>query len=103
MARHDLPLTRRLVNVLLDELHVTDEFDRLVGPTTRVPVSQLPTADCGRVAAAPQLVALRPLAHERAHRARVRSAHGSTQHPRLRLRTTPSSCVPGGALRASPH
>ena len=39
---HDLPLTRRLVNVLLDELHVTDEFDRLVGPTTRVPVSQYP-------------------------------------------------------------
>jgi hypothetical protein len=39
---HDLPWTRRLVNTLLDELHVTDEFDRLVGPVSRVPVSQFP-------------------------------------------------------------
>ena len=39
---HDLPWTRRLVNTLLDELHVTDEFDRLVGPVSRVPVSQYP-------------------------------------------------------------
>jgi hypothetical protein len=43
-SAHDLPWTRRLVNTLLDELHVTDEFDRLVGPVSRVPVSQ---ADCG--------------------------------------------------------
>jgi hypothetical protein len=39
---HDLRWTRRLVNVLLDELHVTDEFDRLVGPVSRAPVSQFP-------------------------------------------------------------
>ena len=41
-GHHDLPWTRRLVNTLLDELHVTDEFDRLVGPISRVPVSQFP-------------------------------------------------------------
>ncbi len=34
--------TRRLVTVLLDELHVTDEFDRLVGPLSQVPASQFP-------------------------------------------------------------
>jgi len=34
--------TRRLVTALLDELHVTDEFDRLVGPLSRVPASQFP-------------------------------------------------------------
>ena len=39
---HALGWTRGLVNTLLDELHVTDEFDRLVGPTSRVPASQFP-------------------------------------------------------------
>jgi hypothetical protein len=39
---HDLPWTQRLVNTLLDELHVTDDFDRLVGPISRVPASQFP-------------------------------------------------------------
>ncbi len=34
--------TRGLFNALLEQLHVTDEFDRLVGPTTRVPASQYP-------------------------------------------------------------
>src|SRR3954454_24160193 len=34
--------TRGLLNVLLEELHVTDEFDRLVGPTPRLPASQYP-------------------------------------------------------------
>lgn len=34
--------TRGLFNALLEELHVTDEFDRLVGPTARVPTSQYP-------------------------------------------------------------
>jgi hypothetical protein len=34
--------TRRLLNVLLEELHVTDEFDRLVGPTSRLLASQYP-------------------------------------------------------------
>jgi hypothetical protein len=38
----DLQWTRGLVTTLLDELHVTDEFDRLVGPTSRVPASQFP-------------------------------------------------------------
>ena len=32
----------KVVNTLLDELHVTDEFDRLVGPISRVPASQFP-------------------------------------------------------------
>ena len=39
---HDLRWTRRFVNVVLDELHVTDEFDRLVGPVSRSPASQFP-------------------------------------------------------------
>ena len=39
---HGLGWTRGLVNALLDELHVTDEFDRLVGPTSHVPASQFP-------------------------------------------------------------
>ena len=39
---HALGWTRGLVNALLDELHVTDEFDRLVGPTSHVPASQFP-------------------------------------------------------------
>ena len=39
---HGLGWTRGIVNALLDELHVTDEFDRLVGPVSRVPVSQYP-------------------------------------------------------------
>ena len=34
--------TRRLLNLLLEELHVTDEFDRLVGPISHLPVSQYP-------------------------------------------------------------
>ena len=39
---HGLGWTRGLVSALLDELHVTDEFDRLVGPISRVPASQFP-------------------------------------------------------------
>ena len=39
---HGVKWTRRLVTTLLDELHVTDEFDRLVGPLSRVPASQFP-------------------------------------------------------------
>ena len=39
---HGLGWTRGFVNALLDELHVTDEFDRLVGPTSHVPASQFP-------------------------------------------------------------
>jgi hypothetical protein len=30
------------VNTLLDELHVSDEFDRLVGPISHLPASQYP-------------------------------------------------------------
>ena len=41
-STHGLEWTRRLVTALLDELHVTDEFDRLVGPLSRVPASQFP-------------------------------------------------------------
>ena len=39
---HGLEWTRGLFNALLDELHVTDEFDRLVGPTARVSANQFP-------------------------------------------------------------
>lgn len=39
---HGLEWTRGLFLALLDELHVTDEFDRLVGATARVPASQYP-------------------------------------------------------------
>jgi hypothetical protein len=39
---HGLDWTRGLFLAALDELHVTDEFDRLVGATTRVPASQYP-------------------------------------------------------------
>ena len=39
---HSLGWTRGLVTTLLDELHVTDEFDRLVGPISRLPASQFP-------------------------------------------------------------
>jgi hypothetical protein len=39
---HGLGWTRGLVTTLLDELHVTDEFDRLVGRISRVPASQFP-------------------------------------------------------------
>ena len=34
--------TRRLLNLLLEELHVTDEFDRLVGPISHLSASQYP-------------------------------------------------------------
>jgi hypothetical protein len=39
---HGLEWTPGLFLAALDELHVTDEFDRLVGATTRVPASQYP-------------------------------------------------------------
>jgi hypothetical protein len=39
---HGLGWTRALLTTLLEELHITDEFDRLVGPTSRVPASQYP-------------------------------------------------------------
>ena len=61
--------TRRLLNVLLEELHVTDEFDRLVGPTSRLPASQYSTAGRYRAPAATQLVAPRPRSHRFANRA----------------------------------
>ncbi len=34
--------TRRLLNLLLEELHVTEEFDQLVGPTSSLPASHYP-------------------------------------------------------------
>ena len=39
---HGLGWARGLLTTLLEELHITDEFDRLVGPTSRVPGSQYP-------------------------------------------------------------
>lgn len=39
---HGLEWTRGLVTALLDELYVTDEFDRLVGPLSGVRASQFP-------------------------------------------------------------
>ncbi len=40
--------TRRLVTTLLDELHVSDEFDRLVGPLSRVAPASTHVCDCAR-------------------------------------------------------
>ena len=37
-----LTLSRRLLNALLEELHISDDFDVLVGPVARVPASQYP-------------------------------------------------------------
>jgi hypothetical protein len=39
---HDLPWSRRLINLLLDELHISDDFDRLIGPTARRPAADFP-------------------------------------------------------------
>jgi hypothetical protein len=34
---HGLTLSRRLLNALLEELHISDDFDVLVGPVARLP------------------------------------------------------------------
>ena len=39
---HGLPWSRRLINLLLDELHISDDFDRLIGPTARRPAADFP-------------------------------------------------------------
>ena len=39
---HGLTLSRRLLNALLEELHISDDFDVLVGPVARLPASQYP-------------------------------------------------------------
>ena len=39
---HGLDWSRPLLDALLEELHVSDDFDRLVGPVTHVPASQYP-------------------------------------------------------------
>jgi hypothetical protein len=39
---HDLRWSRRLINLLLDELHISDDFDRLIGPTPRRPAADFP-------------------------------------------------------------
>ena len=39
---HNLTLSRRLLNALLEELHISDDFDVLVGPVARLPASQYP-------------------------------------------------------------
>jgi hypothetical protein len=39
---HDLSWSRRLINLLLDELHISDDFDRLIGPTARRPAADFP-------------------------------------------------------------
>ena len=39
---HGLTLSRRLLNALLEELHLSDDFDVLVGPVARLPASQYP-------------------------------------------------------------
>ena len=38
----DLSWSRRLVDLLLEELHISDDFDRLIGPTSGVPPSRYP-------------------------------------------------------------
>jgi hypothetical protein len=37
-----LPLSRPLVNALLDELHISDDFDALIGPTRHLPATHYP-------------------------------------------------------------
>ena len=37
-----LALSRRLLNALLDELHISDDFDALIGPTSRLPATHYP-------------------------------------------------------------
>jgi hypothetical protein len=39
---HDLPWSWQLVNLLLDELHISDDFDRLISPTPRRPAAHFP-------------------------------------------------------------
>jgi hypothetical protein len=41
-AADGLPLSSRLLQLLLEELHVSDDFDALVGPVGRVPASHRP-------------------------------------------------------------
>ena len=38
----DLSWSRRLVDLLLEELHISDDFDRLIGPTSGLPPSRYP-------------------------------------------------------------
>ena len=40
-TRH-LSWSRRLIGLLLEELHISDDFDRLIGPTRRLPPSRYP-------------------------------------------------------------
>ena len=79
------------LNVLLEELHVSDEFDRARRshlPPARQPV---PTAGRHRAAAATQLVALTTsLARARDIGLSVGRPGSRPQHLRLRLRHTPS-------------
>jgi hypothetical protein len=37
-----LTLSRRLLKALLDELHISDDFDTLIGPTHRLPATHYP-------------------------------------------------------------
>ena len=39
---HHLLWSRRLIGLLLEELHISDDFDRLMGPTAGVPPSRFP-------------------------------------------------------------
>jgi len=39
---HDLSWSPRLINLVLDELHISDDFDRLIGPTGRRPAADFP-------------------------------------------------------------
>jgi len=39
---YGLDWSRPLLDALLEELHVSDDFDRLVGPVTHAPASQYP-------------------------------------------------------------
>lgn len=38
----ELSWSRRLVDLLLEELHISDDFDRLIGPTSGLPPSRYP-------------------------------------------------------------
>jgi hypothetical protein len=38
----DLSWSQRLIGLLLEELHISDDFDRLIGPTRRLPPTRYP-------------------------------------------------------------
>ena len=91
------------LTALLDELHVTDDFDRLVGPISRLPASQYP-----RLLAIALLLrhswSLYDLARTGTRLGLAVGHSGSrTQHLRLRLRSPPSRATRAPLSGPRPH